>query len=147
MGSDWEVKVLWGAWSQEPLVNRKVPSREDGTEGSGKQNRGSTNRNRITGDVDQGERANDCKALVTKGKRRRSGDRAGKATALTRGGLASRLKGRRRKAEREVSRGRSSRRRTGARRTERQEGRNGHEPRTRTASDVQTTGAPARGYG
>jgi len=113
MGSDLEVKVLWGAWSQEPRANRKAPRREDGAEGSGERNRGSTYRNRIEGDADQGERANDREALVTKGKRRRSGDRAGKATVLTRGDLALRLKGRRREAEREVSRGRSSARAQG----------------------------------
>ncbi|PYT35386.1 MAG: hypothetical protein DMF52_10455 [Acidobacteria bacterium] len=67
-----------------------------------------THRNRIQGDVPQGERANDREALATKGVRRRSGGRAAKAEGLTWGGLASRPKGRRCKAEREVSRGHSS---------------------------------------
>jgi hypothetical protein len=72
----------------------------------------STNRNRIRGGVEQGERANDREALATKAWRRKSGDGAGKVEALTWGGLALRLKGRRPSkddAEREVSRGRSSR--------------------------------------
>jgi hypothetical protein len=43
--------------------------------------------------VDQGERATDREALATKGKRRRSGGCATKATVLIRGGLALRLKG------------------------------------------------------
>ena len=71
----------------------------------------STNRNRIEGGVEQGERANDREALATKARRRKSGDGAGKVDALTWGGLALRLKGRRPSrddAEREVSRGRST---------------------------------------
>jgi hypothetical protein len=83
--------------------------REAGAERSGERIRGSTNRNRIRGAANQGERARDREALATEGKQRKSGDRAGKAVVLTWGGLALRLKGRRRKAEREVSRGRSSR--------------------------------------
>ncbi len=54
-----------------------------------------TNRNRIRGVVDQGERATARKALVVKGKRRRSGSCARKVRVLTRGDLALRLKGRR----------------------------------------------------
>ncbi len=77
-------------------------------ERSGERNREPTNRNRIGGGADQGERASDREALATKGRRRRSGGCAGKVTTLTWGDLASCLKGRRRKAEREVSRGRSS---------------------------------------
>jgi hypothetical protein len=53
------------------------------------------NKNRIGGDGAQGERANDREALATKGRRRRSGDRAAKAMILTWGDLGSRLKGRR----------------------------------------------------
>jgi len=108
MSMDQEVQVLRGTWSQGPRANRKAITREGGAEGSGERNRQPTNRNRIRGDADQGERANDREALATKGKRRRSGGWAGKARALTWGGLASRLKGRRREAEREVSRGHSS---------------------------------------
>jgi len=51
------------------------------------------NKNRIRGAVDQGERATDREALVTKGKRRRSGGRAMKVVVLTRGDLALPLKG------------------------------------------------------
>ena len=72
----------------------------------------STNRNRIRGVVEQGERANVREALTTKAWRRRSGDGAGKVEVLTWGDLALCLKGRRAPsddAEREVSRGRSSR--------------------------------------
>ena len=53
------------------------------------------NKNRIRGDVDQGEQANDCEAFVAKGQRRRSGGCAGKDRVLTWGDLAVRLKGRR----------------------------------------------------
>ena len=105
---DQEVQVLWGTRSQGPRANRKVTAREGGAERSGERNRALTNRNRIRGGDSQGERAMDREALATKGRRRKSGDGAAKATALTWGGLASRLKGRRREAEREVSRGRSS---------------------------------------
>lgn len=84
---DQEVQVLWGIGSQGPRANRKATSRETGAERSGERNRESTNRNRIRGDVSQGERAHDREALATKGRRRRSGEC---------------------KAEREVSRGRSN---------------------------------------
>ena len=69
---------------------------------------GPMNKNRIKGGADQGERASDREALVTKGRWRRSGGRAVKECVLTWGDLALCLKGRRCKSEREVSRGRSS---------------------------------------
>lgn len=50
-------------------------------------------KNRIGGAADQGERAEDREALVTKGKRRKSGGRAAKECGLTWGDLALRLKG------------------------------------------------------
>ena len=53
------------------------------------------NKNRIEGVADQGERANNRKALVIKGKRRRSGGRAVKECVLTWGDLALCLKGQR----------------------------------------------------
>jgi len=56
---------------------------------------GPMNKNRIKGAADQGERARDREALVTKGKRRRSGGRAAKECVLTWGDLALCLKGRR----------------------------------------------------
>ena len=56
---------------------------------------GPTNRNRIRGAADQGERARDREAPVTKGKRRRSGGRAAKECVLTWGDLALYLKGQR----------------------------------------------------
>ena len=56
---------------------------------------GPMNKNRIKGAADQGERARDREALVTKGKRRRSGGRAVKECALTWGDLALCLKGQR----------------------------------------------------
>jgi hypothetical protein len=56
---------------------------------------GPTNRNRIQGAADQGERAMNREALVANGTRRRSGGRVGKECVLTRGALALRLKGRR----------------------------------------------------
>lgn len=61
-------------------------------------NCGPMNKNRIEGAADQGERAMTREALVTKGKRRRSGGRAVKECVLTWGDLALRLKGRRRRA-------------------------------------------------
>ena len=54
-----------------------------------------TNRNRMRGAVDQGERAKDREAVIAKGTRRRSGSCAMKVRVLIRGDLASRLKGRR----------------------------------------------------
>jgi hypothetical protein len=56
---------------------------------------GPMNKNRIKGVADQGERARDREALVTKGRRRRSGGGAAKECVLTWGDLALRLKGRR----------------------------------------------------
>ena len=56
---------------------------------------GPMNKNRIEGVADQGEPARDREALVTKGKRRRSGSRAVEECVLTWGDLALRLKGRR----------------------------------------------------
>ena len=58
-------------------------------------NCGPMNKNRIEGAADQGERARDREALVTKGRRRRSGGRAAKECVLTWGDLALCLKGRR----------------------------------------------------
>jgi RNA-directed DNA polymerase len=65
-------------------------------------------KNRIQGDVDQGELAKGSKALVVKGRWRKSGGCAGKDRVLTWGDLALRLKGRRCEPEQEVSRGHSS---------------------------------------
>lgn len=52
-------------------------------------------KNRIEGGAEQGERANDRKALVIKARRRKSGGCAAKECVLTRGDLALCLKGRR----------------------------------------------------
>ena len=54
-----------------------------------------TNRNRLQGAADQGNRAADHEALMTKGKRRRSGSCARMVRVLIRGDLALRVKGRR----------------------------------------------------
>src|SRR5437870_3008591 len=94
MGTDSEVKVPRELGHRDPR-EPQGDGREAVAEGSGERTCGPTNRNRIEGDADQGERANDREALVTKGRRRRSGGRAGKASALIRGDLASCLKGRR----------------------------------------------------
>ena len=107
LGGESPLGELVAATPSEPQGG-SIPGREAGAERSGERIRESTNRNRIRGAVDQGERANDREALATKGKRRKSGDCAVKAVSLTWGDLALRLKGRRWKAEREVSRGRSS---------------------------------------
>ena len=53
------------------------------------------NKNRIEGDADQGERANNREALVINGKQRRFGGRAVKECVLTWGDLALCLKGQR----------------------------------------------------
>ena len=79
-------------------------------EGSVERNRGSMDKKRIRGVEDRGERPSDRKAPATKGRRRRSDDRAVKGSVLTSGDLALRPNGRRGVAEREVSSGRSSRR-------------------------------------
>jgi hypothetical protein len=71
-------------------------------------NREPMNKNRIEGVAEQGERAMNRKALVTKARWRRCGGCAMKECVLTWGDLALRLKGRRCKVEREVSRGRIS---------------------------------------
>jgi len=94
MGTDQEVKVLRGLGHRDPR-EPQGDAREGSAEGSGKRTGGPTNRNRIRGGADQGERATDREALVTKGRRRKSGGRVGKASALIWGDLASRLKGRR----------------------------------------------------
>src|SRR6266508_1115376 len=111
MGADLEVEVLRGLGHRDPR-EPQGDGREAGTEGSGERTCGPTNRNRIEGDADQGERACNREALVTKERRRRSGGRAGKVSILMRGGLASCLKGRRSlsgrpRTERGVSRGHS----------------------------------------
>jgi hypothetical protein len=56
---------------------------------------GPMNKNRIEGASEQGKRARDREALVTKARRRRSGGRAVKECDLTWGDLALCLKGRR----------------------------------------------------
>ncbi len=53
------------------------------------------NKNRIQGDVDQGELAKSSEALVVKCRWRKSGGCTGKDRVLTWGDLALRLKGRR----------------------------------------------------
>jgi hypothetical protein len=58
-------------------------------------NREPMNKNRIEGVAEQGEQANDCKALVIKARWRRCGGCAMKECAITWGDLASCLKGRR----------------------------------------------------
>lgn len=63
----------------------EAPSEDDGL----------MNKKRIRGADEQGERANDRKALVAKARRRRSDSRASKVDVLTWGDLASRPKGRR----------------------------------------------------
>ena len=70
-------------------------------------NCGPMDKNRVSGVAEQGERAFDREALMTKARRRTSGGRAVKDRVLTWGDLASRLKGRRLCPEREVSRSHS----------------------------------------
>ena len=65
--------------------------------------RAPTNRNRIGGVAEQGERASDREALVANARRCRSDSRASKVDALTWGDLASCLKGQRERTRREES--------------------------------------------
>src|SRR5439155_5122984 len=92
MGADLEVRVIRGLGHRDPR-EPQGGAREGGAESSGERTDGLTNRNRIRGGTGQSERANDCEALVTKGRRRRSGSRVGKASVLIWGDLASHLKG------------------------------------------------------
>ena len=65
MGNTLEVKVLPRAGHSD----RSEPQGREGDRasgGSGERNRGPTNRNRIGGGAEQGERAHDREALVTK---------------------------------------------------------------------------------
>lgn len=59
MGGDLEVRVLRGVGRSDPSKpqGELIPTREGGAEGSGERIRESTNRNRIEGHVEQGERA------------------------------------------------------------------------------------------
>lgn len=95
MSRDLEAQVLREPGRGDPS-EPQLRKDDRAWEGSGERNRGSMNKNRIRGDAVQGERAKDREALATKGRRRKSGDRAVKATALIWGDLGSRLKGRRR---------------------------------------------------
>jgi hypothetical protein len=61
--------------------------------GSVERSCGPMNKNRIEGAANQGEWAQDREALVTKGRRRKSGGRAVKECVLTWGDLALYLKG------------------------------------------------------
>ena len=92
MGADSEVEVLRELGHKDP---REPQGRncEGASEGSGERTDGLTNRNRIGGDAEQGERTTDCEALVTNARRRKSGGRVGKASVLIWGDLASHLKG------------------------------------------------------
>ncbi len=87
MGDDLEVKVLPEPGRRDRREAQGV-RREACAERSVERTRESTNRNRIRGAADRGERTTDREAPATKGKRRRSGDCAGKVIVLTRGGLA-----------------------------------------------------------
>jgi hypothetical protein len=64
---------------------------------------GLMNKKRIRGADEQGERANDRKALVAKVRQRRSDSRASKVDVLTWGDLASCLKGQRERSRSEES--------------------------------------------
>jgi hypothetical protein len=95
MGADLGVKVPPEPGHRD-RSEAQGSAREGGAEGSVERTHGPMYKNRIRGDVVQGERANDREALVAKGRRRKSGGRVGKARVLTWGDLALRLKGRRR---------------------------------------------------
>jgi len=94
MGRDLEVKVLWISRSQRirakrKAESRKASSREAGAERSVERNRESTNRNRIRGGADQGERALNREALATtKGGSVDPATARGRSRTLTWGDLA-----------------------------------------------------------
>ena len=66
MGADSEVQVLRELGHEDPR-EPQGDNREGVSGGSGERTDGPTNRNRIQGDADQGERATNREALVTKG--------------------------------------------------------------------------------
>jgi len=66
MGTDLEVEVLRELGHRDPR-EPQGGGRETEAEGSGERTCGPTNRNRIGGDADQGKRAANGEALVTKG--------------------------------------------------------------------------------
>jgi hypothetical protein len=74
-------------------VNRKATTVRESLKEAGSETCGATNRNRIGGGADQGERAIDREALATKERFRKSDARAGTVGGLTWGDLASPLKG------------------------------------------------------
>jgi hypothetical protein len=76
-------------------VKRRASDREAGVKEAWSEAAGRRTGDRIEGGAEQGERAVDREAVVTKARRRRSGGRAAKVNGLTRGDLALRLKGRR----------------------------------------------------
>jgi hypothetical protein len=80
MTRDLEVEVLCASRPQRALAKRKAICREAIAERSVEQSREPTNRNRIQGEVAQGERANDREALSAKEPSRRSGGGAAKVT-------------------------------------------------------------------
>jgi len=91
-------------------AKRRASDREAGVKEAWSEAAGRWTRTGYEAPEDRDERPSDREVPATKGRRRRSGDRAAKCVVLTSGDLALRLKGRRGVAEREVSRGRSSRR-------------------------------------
>src|SRR5262245_297528 len=63
------LRLRRGAWAHQGEGSDKGRVREDSAKGSGPPNHEPTNRNRIRGVADQGERAFDREALATKGRR------------------------------------------------------------------------------
>jgi hypothetical protein len=76
-------------------AKRRASDREAGVKEAWSEAAGRRTGDRIRGGAEQGERAVDREAVLTKARRRRSGGRAAKVNGLTRGDLALRLKGRR----------------------------------------------------
>ena len=83
-----EVQVLRGYRLQKTQAKRKVICREAYAERSAERKSEPTNRNRIRGVADRGERAIDREAPATKGRRRRFGGCGRKVWFLTWGDLA-----------------------------------------------------------
>jgi hypothetical protein len=83
------VEVLWEPAHRDPS-EPQGDDREVVAEGSGERSCGPTNRNRMRGVAEQGERPIDRETLVGKAKLRISGGRATKLVTLTRGDLALR---------------------------------------------------------
>ena len=66
MGTGLEVKVLWELDRRDPSKTARRSAARTALKEAGSERHGATNRNRIGGDAEQGERARDREALAIK---------------------------------------------------------------------------------